>query len=424
MGFADNYFSKNQNFIQHIEEPPKGLLRFVTVIPAYLEDGIFSTLQSIENAVLPEGYFEIIIVVNFSESDSVENKRINNEIFSKLVEWSGIHSSGDLTFYPLLAADLPKKHAGVGLARKIGMDEALRRFDCINNPEGLILSLDADSLIDPDYFQAITRSMSANTKCGGCLLYFEHTLEGNEFEDTVYQAVMHYELHLRYYKHILKYIGFPYAKYTIGSCFGVKAGFYAQQGGMNRRQAGEDFYFLNKLFPNREFVEIAYTCIHPSPRPSLRVPFGTGVSISKMISQQDFMFETYSPFAFFDLKDFLSDLKKIYYCNHEQLINEFDRWPAPVRDFLLQNHFLEKYEEIKSNSGSIDAFIKRFYKWFDGFKVVKYLNLAHEKLYKKLPVEKAVVEFLLRTEYIGEEKKITDYLELFRRLDRKGLFIT
>ena len=33
---------------------------------------------------------------------------------------------------------------GVGLARKTGMDEAVRRFNAINNPEGIILNLDAD----------------------------------------------------------------------------------------------------------------------------------------------------------------------------------------------------------------------------------------------------------------------------------------
>ena len=41
---------------------------------------------------------------------------------------------------------------GVGLARKTGMDEAVRRFDIINNPEGVILSLDADCTVEHNYF--------------------------------------------------------------------------------------------------------------------------------------------------------------------------------------------------------------------------------------------------------------------------------
>jgi len=114
MGFADYYFNKNQDFIRHIEEPPKGLLRFITVIPAYLEDGIFLTLQSLKDTFLPEGCLEVIIVVNYSETDSDENKGINNKIYFELIEWSKENSSNELTFYPLLAADLPKKHAGVG----------------------------------------------------------------------------------------------------------------------------------------------------------------------------------------------------------------------------------------------------------------------------------------------------------------------
>ena len=41
---------------------------------------------------------------------------------------------------------MPAKDAGVGLARKTGMDEALYRFNMLGKPEGIILSYDADSL--------------------------------------------------------------------------------------------------------------------------------------------------------------------------------------------------------------------------------------------------------------------------------------
>jgi hypothetical protein len=424
MNFADVYFGKNQLFIPHIEEPPKGLLRFVTVIPAYLEERVFQTLKSVKDAALPKGSLEIIIVVNYSEADSGENKKINDAVYFGLVEWCSNNSSDEITFYPLLAPDLPKKHAGVGLARKIGMDEALWRFNSLNNQEGLILCLDADSLVDPNYFQVIEKSISANEKFGGCILYFEHPLEGTAYPDNVYNAILQYELHLRYYKHILNYTGFPYINYTIGSCFGVKAGFYAQQGGMNRRQAGEDFYFLNKLFPHREFAEITDTCVYPSPRPSMRVPFGTGASVTKLISQKDFQYNTYSPEAFYDLKVLFSTLESFYFYDQEQLRNEFEKWPIPLKEFLQLNHFFMKLLEIKSNSGSVEAFVKRFYQWFDGFKVVKYLNFAHEKYYPKVPVEQAIFEFMDKLGIPGKEKNATELLQLFRKLDRERRLIS
>ena len=44
---------------------------------------------------------------------------------------------------------------GVGLARKTGMDEAVRRFNSIDKPEGVILNLDADCLVEQNYFVSV-----------------------------------------------------------------------------------------------------------------------------------------------------------------------------------------------------------------------------------------------------------------------------
>jgi len=42
--------------------------------------------------------------------------------------------------------------------------------------------------------------------------------------------------------------------------------------GMNRREAGEDFYFLNKLAKLGDIGQIHATTVYPSARPSRRVP--------------------------------------------------------------------------------------------------------------------------------------------------------
>ena len=61
------------------------------------------------------------------------------------------------------------------------------------------------------------------------------------------EAIMKYELYLRYYRLALEYTGHPHAYHCIGSAFAVRTLDYVAQGGMNKRQAGEDFYFLQKL---------------------------------------------------------------------------------------------------------------------------------------------------------------------------------
>ncbi len=116
-----------------------------------------------------------------------------------------------------------------------------------------------------------------------CSIRFEHPLSGSEFPDEVYRYVTMYELHMRYFYQAVKYSGYPYAFHAIGSAIAFRASAYLKAGGMNRKQAGEDFYFIQKLIPQGGFFALNSTTVHPSPRTSDRVPFGTGAVISKLI---------------------------------------------------------------------------------------------------------------------------------------------
>jgi hypothetical protein len=421
MSFANNYLTKHKPFIPFIEEPPSGLLSFIVVIPVYLEDKILVTLLSLKNASLPKQDVEILIVVNYSVNDTDDNKLINQRIFNELLTWCRINSTDGIRFYPLLAADLPAKHAGAGLARKIGMDQALQRYNQIDRHDGLILSLDADTTIDNNYFKAIENNMFsfAYTNYGGCIIHFEHPIKGDEFSKEVYDAIIQYELHLLYYKYSLKFAGFPYYHYTIGSCFGVRAGYYAQQGGMNRKKGGEDFYFLHKLFSHKPFAFISETCVYPSPRPSTRVPFGTGPAIAKMVKNKDLVFMTYSPRAFIDLKALFEKLPVFYHSNMQTIREETDSLPTSIQEFISKNEFDKKIIEIKRNSASPETFLKRFYQWFNGFMVVKYLNYCHQGIYYRIPIVKAIDALIKDKNLQIDNKDPKAILVFFREFDKK-----
>lgn len=90
---------------------------------------------------------------------------------------------------------------------------------------------------------------------------------------------MKYELYLRYYRLALEYTGHPHAYHCIGSAFAVRTLDYVAQGGMNKRQAGEDFYFLQKLIATGRYATLQSTQVYPSPRFSGRTPFGTGQAV-------------------------------------------------------------------------------------------------------------------------------------------------
>jgi hypothetical protein len=61
------------------------------------------------------------------------------------------------------------------------MDEALRRFSTAGNPEGVIVSLDADCTVEKNYFTSVCNDLLYdNDKCA-CSIYFEHPVSGTEF---------------------------------------------------------------------------------------------------------------------------------------------------------------------------------------------------------------------------------------------------
>jgi len=275
MSFADAYLSKQQSIIPHIPELPSEALCYSIIIPSCNEENFLRVLDSLWQCDRPAGAVEVIVVVNAADHAVKEVRDINQNTLLKIENWRRTHPEDRFRFYVFSANDLLQRHAGVGLARKIGMDEAVWRFNRIGKPGGLIVSLDADCLCDRDYLTEIEKYLVRYPQASGFNVYFEHPVSGHEFPERIYQGIVQYELHLRYYIQALRYAGFPYAFHTVGSCYAVKATSYVKQGGMNRKKSGEDFYFLHKIIPLGHFREINSTCVIPSPRESGRVPFGT-----------------------------------------------------------------------------------------------------------------------------------------------------
>ena len=130
-----------------IKEKPEPTLFLTIVIPCFNEPEICSTLTSLINCTLPKKSVEIIIVVNNAENSSQEILSQNNKTINEIKQFKTENKCNHhLKIHIIQALLLPKKYAGVGLARKIGMDEAVRR-----NPNGVIICLDADSLVEKNY---------------------------------------------------------------------------------------------------------------------------------------------------------------------------------------------------------------------------------------------------------------------------------
>ncbi|MBK7626410.1 MAG: glycosyltransferase family 2 protein [Bacteroidales bacterium] len=417
MGFASTWLNERALFPQIINEVPDKQTGIIVVVPSYNEPDIVRLLESLILCERPGCKVEVIIVVNAPNDASEECLENNRLTISDIESWKKEHSD---CFFRLFAftADSSVKDWGVGLARKTGMDEAVRRFNSIDRPEGIILNLDADCLVAKNYFTAVYSEFLKRKDRSACSIYFEHPLEGDDFPRSVYESIAQYELHLRYYFQSLAFTGFPWIFHTVGSAIAVRALPYIKAGGMNRKQAGEDFYFIQKLVPAGGYFSLNSTAVYPSPRPSFRVPFGTGASIEKLSKEESTVVMTYNMESFTELRAYFAMTEKFFRCKAEELTDCFDNLPEGIKRFSDKVEWINKLTEIKNNTSGLDSFRKRFFGWFNMFRIVKYLNFVHPELFEKQPV---VVSASLLLQTIGANCNSEDPVELlkyFRKLER------
>lgn len=399
---------------------PEPSLGIVVVIPCFNEPELGKSLQSLANCNLPECSVEIIVVVNFGEHVDSSIKANCYSNYEETKALSSTLSTAKFTIRPILIEDIACKQAGVGFARKTGMDEAAYRFMQLNRPNGTILCFDADSGCDDNYFTAVEQYYKENPKTQAFSVYYEHPVNGNDYTEEIYQGIAQYELHLRYYNQACRIAGLPFAYHTVGSSMGCTASAYAKVGGMNKRKAGEDFYFLQKLIPLGNFAEINTTRVIPSPRISDRVPFGTGRAMMKYINEQQNEILTYRFGAFKAVKDLIDLVPKLYQTSRTEQFNLIDTLYPELRTYLQSIGFYEAMEELHENSGDYFAFKNRFFKWFDAFRTLKFMNRIHEDHWDRKPVSTEAAKLLsvLKNEPVNSSLTVKELLEEYRTIER------
>lgn len=414
MAFADNYFGrfKSGPKIFNIDPCPK--TGIIVVIPCYNDFHIFETLKSLDSATPSVAKTEVIVIVNSGENTTPEIAQSNREIHQKLFsnQLTGVYKNFDLLIH--LIENVPAKVAGVGHARKTGMDEAVRRFNTIENADGIIVSLDADCLVSQNYFVSIEKYFRNNQKSGACTIQFRHDFDENKYEKEIISACKLYEIYLRYFRLSLDFSGFPYPMHTIGSCFAVSAISYIKVGGMSQRQGGEDFYFLHKLAPMTNVGIINETLVFPSPRISDRVPFGTGPAVNKIISEGKY--KVYN-FALFEiLKKFYSGFDLLYHANADEGFDQII--PKGIIVYVGSENLHANITECRQNTNNPMAFRKRMFSKFDAFFAIRFLNSFDEQ--SKYPPEDVLIsanKFLLSQDTILDKISLHTVYEAIMEAD-------
>ena len=339
-----------------VKFPKKDEIRKLICIPVLADQEIFENLNSILEQ--KDENTKILILVNEPENSPENITKENKQIFKKLSRIEEVHVS---------YIKFPEKIAGVGLARRVLMDEAV----CIateggkKTEEGVIISLDADTSVEGKWLSEIQKFYEKNRGDVG-ICYFEH-----RFSPDVEKEGVLWELFLRYWKNSLTIFGYPYF-YPIGSTITCKVSVYALSGGMNTRQAGEDFYFVSKLIPAFRTRYIRAK-VFPKARVSERTPFGTGKAIAQSLRGERKLSEIWKFECFEEVGKIIKEVKEV---ESEKDIRKIPgKLPESFLKFISSSRNLkESFSNLVERSGEVKTFKKNFITFFNPFRVFKFVN--------------------------------------------------
>ncbi len=354
-----------------IEGPGRNNFTAAIVIPALAEyENLPSTLDSLSLSPCELLAQTLVVIVINNRTDISSASRESNQ---QTLGWLKSHPCPQLNLAWVDACspglELPERE-GVGLARKIGFDLCLERLDGLKNP--LLISLDADTLVDENYLAAIFSHFQL-TASGGAVLPFRHQAATDQSQE---RAIRSYELYLRSYLFGLQRAGSPYAYHSIGSAFACRADAYVKAGGMNRRQAAEDFYFLQQLAKTSGIAMLDGTVVRPAPRFSERVPFGTGQAVQEQVEQGTAPFRLIPATSFRLLKAWLELVADGWEASAAEICRQAEAISPVLGVFLGELNFLQVWNRLQKNHAASEQRLCAFHTWFDALRTRQLLTRA------------------------------------------------
>jgi len=324
--------------------PAQKKYNYFIIIPAYAEKIYLEcTLNSInkqEQKLLSQTL--IVVIINNSKDDNQKIKDNNHKTYEHII---ALHYNFEFILIDCFSSKyaLPSKDAGVGLARKIGMDYCIK----FSNENSLFCSIDADTLINKNYLQTIMQEFQYN-QFGAAVINFKHQKNSNP---KIQQAIIEYENLLKDIAKNIKRSGSPYGFVSMGSTIVCSMKAYVLIGGIPPKKATEDFYFLQKLAKYKPVYIIDKILVYPSSRAEERVYLGTGFRMKNIYNNIPFNDLYIKPQAY-------KDLNKLY--------QEVE---------LKWNHKSTEIINIQKNITDKKQLLSQFHRWFDNLKIYKFLKL-------------------------------------------------
>ena len=288
----------------------------------------------------------------------------------------------------LLVNRLQTAPAGVGAARKTGNDLLCALYAQRQLHQPWLANTDADALLPEDYFSQLPHPSDG---VSAVLFPFRHIAAT---DTALTSATQLYEFTLHYYVCGLAYANSPYAYHSLGSTMVVAVNHYAAVRGFPQRQAGEDFYLLNKLAKTGRIVSLPQPVVHLQCRHSSRAPFGTGPMVRRILAHHGALADwpCYHPAGFQYLRAFLRALAS-------ELTDQCRDQPdlpavsavAPLDEDILDNLYAhsgaaEIIQHCRRQGKTAAQRLRQLHTRFDAFHSLKCIHWLRDRHLGSLPL--------------------------------------
>jgi len=249
------------------------------------------------------------------------------------------------------------KQRGVGYARK----ELFEAIDRVAEDDDIVISLDADTGLKPGFIASVRKEFDRNKKALLLTNPYYHKLTGNDIHD---RAILRYELYMRYYLINLLLIDSPYAFSALGSAISFRMSGYRKISGITPKEAGEDFYFVNRMKKAGEILIWNDETVYPSARESDRVPFGTGPAVTKGKAGNWDSYPFYDQEGYLRIGETCRLFPKLFKADCETPADEF-----------IQKYFGENiWEPLRKNFKTGKLFVRACHEKLDGLRILQILR--------------------------------------------------
>ena len=272
-----------------------------------------------------------------------------------------------------------EKRKGVGWARKVLME----RIADERGDDEIIVSLDADTRFDADYFASVVGAFDRHPFISAISVPYYHPLTGDEIID---RRLLRYECYMRHYMINMLEICSPYAFTALGSAMAFTVAAYKKAGGITPLQGGEDFYLMQKFVKTGTVLvggeDMEHLMVRPQGRISRRVPFGTGPAVAMNITEQKQKYPFYKKEGFELVKDTYERFGELYDGDVETPMTAFLKEQLKTDDL---------WSPLRKNFKTKDLFVRACKEKVDGLRILQFLRTigGEEPLdFEKEPMER------------------------------------